>query len=168
VNIAWQMFRFFRQIAFRKPRPPADHREAALAALAQGSYAQAELLFSGLLAEAETPGERAFLLNKRGVARIGLGLRAQARDDFEAAVGWHGRHAPALTNLGNLLLEEGRVEEAIAAYETAIAADGDYATAYLNLGTAYKRAGRLHDAVRARRTARRLEVRNPARPTERP
>ena len=106
-----------------------------------------------------SPDDRAFLLNKRGVARIGLDLRALARADFLAALGAVAGYAPALTNLGNLLLEEGDLDGALARYRQAITADRDYALAYLNLGVAEKQAGRLAESVRALRQAERLERR---------
>lgn len=104
-------------------------------------------------------GERAFLLNKRGVARIGLESREEARGDFQATLAVQPRHAPALTNLGNLSLEGGDLDSAIAYYERAIACDAEYPIAYLNLGVAYKKAGRIAEGVRALRQAQRLEDR---------
>lgn len=117
--------------------------------------------------EAAQPQQRAFYLNKRGIARVKLGRREDARADFESALECVGRYAPALTNIGNLLLEDGRVDDAITAYRDAIDADREYAVAYVNLGTAYKRAGRLAEAVRAMRAGLRLEGRKRSRPTER-
>jgi lipoprotein NlpI len=132
----------------------------ALRALEDRDFTRAEAACSELLAQKPRTGnERAFLLNKRGVARIGLELRELARVDFATALEVRPEYAPALTNLGNLLLEEGQVGEAIARYERAIADDGDYAVAYLNLSVAYKRAGRFAEAVRALRQAQRLERR---------
>ena len=112
-------------------------------------------------------GEAAFLLNKRGVARIGLKERDLAQADFEAALERVPRYAPALANLGNLLFEQGDVDGAIARYEAAIAADEEYAVAHHNLGVAYKRAGRMGEAVRSMRRAMRLEGRAARRPTKR-
>jgi lipoprotein NlpI len=132
----------------------------ALAALDRRDFVGAEAAFSELLAQrAWGPKERSFLYNKRGVARIGLEQRALARADFMAALAAFDAYAPALTNLGNLLFEDGEIEAAIAQYESAIAADCDYAIAHLNLGAAYKRAGRLDQAVQALRRAQRLEQR---------
>lgn len=116
--------------------------------------------------KAPHPRQRAFFLNKRGVARIKLGRREDARADFESALECVARYAPALTNFGNLLLEDGRIDDAITAYCEAIDADGEYAVAYVNLGSAYKRAGRLDEAVRAMRTGLRLEGRQRSRPRE--
>lgn len=141
---------------FREREPFA----CALAALNRRDFAGAEAAFSELLSQrAWRPRDRAFLLNKRGVARIGLELRALARADFMAALEAFGAYAPALTNLGNLLLEDGEVDAAIAQYERAISSDRDYAIAHLNLGAAYKRLGRLDEAVQALRRAQRLELR---------
>lgn len=132
----------------------------ALEALRRREFASAETAFSQFLAgEHLSLGERAFLLNKRGVARIGLERRELAQADFEAALEIKPAYAPALANLGNLLLEEGKVDAAIARYESAIRADREYAIAYLNLSVAYKRTGRIAEAVRALRQAQRLEQR---------
>ncbi|HEX3671430.1 MAG TPA: tetratricopeptide repeat protein [Candidatus Cybelea sp.] len=132
----------------------------ALQALDRREFERAQSAFDELLAsESLRADERAFLLNKRGVARIGLKARELARADFAAALQARPAYAPALTNLGNLSLEEGDLDAAIARYESAIRADADYAVAYLNLGVAYKRAGRIDDGVRALRQAQRLEQR---------
>ena len=137
-----------------------DPFACALRALKRGEYARAETELISLLAEHElTPNDRAFLLNKRGVARIGLQRHEDARADFEAALELNPSFAPAIANLGNLLLEAADLDGAIAAYERAIACDAEYAVAYFNLGVAYKRRGRVAEGVRALRQAQRLEGR---------
>ena len=148
------MFRLRRGFASARDPDPAA---AALEALARRDFARAEALLSELVAAPGTAGERAFLLNKRGVARVGLSRIDAARDDFLAALLEVTRYAPALTNLGNLALEAGDAETAIARYEEAITADPQYALAHFNLGNAYKRAGRFDEGVRELRTAQRLE-----------
>jgi tetratricopeptide (TPR) repeat protein len=148
------MFRLLRGFAFRPKRSP---REAALAALRRRDYARAETGLSELLESAPPPAERAFLLNKRGVARISLGNPVEARADFDAALQCVANYAPALTNLGNLLLESGDVPGATALYEAALRSDPDYAVACLNLGVAYKRSGRIDEGVRLLRRAQQLE-----------
>lgn len=132
----------------------------ALRALQRGEFSSADTQLTSFLAARQlAPNERVFLLNKRGVARIGLQRRELARADFEAALEVDPSFAPAIANIGNLLLEAGDLDGAIAAYERAIACDADYAVAYLNLGVAYKRRGRVADGVRALRQAQRLEGR---------
>jgi tetratricopeptide (TPR) repeat protein len=136
-----------------------DRFACALAALGRGQFSSAEAALSRFLEESRTPSERAFLLNKRGVARMGLEQRDAARVDFIAALEAVESYPPALTNLGNLLLEGGDLDAAIAQYQRAITRDREYAIAYLNLGVAYKRLGRVDEAVRALREAQRLEQR---------
>jgi tetratricopeptide (TPR) repeat protein len=161
------MFRLWRRFA-----SPAegDPQARALEALRRHDFGAAE---SGLTALIDAPAEvrpgreRAFLFNKRGVARIGLKRVQDARADFESALEAFAGYAPALTNLGNLLFEAGDVGAAVARYEAAIASDPDYAVAHLNLGIAYKRAGRTAEGVRAMRKAQQLEGRKAARPTRR-
>ena len=136
-----------------------DRFACALDALERRDFARAERELDELLAGPRTRAERAFLLNKRGVARMGLEARDLARTDFAGALEAVDEFPPALTNLGNLLLDDGELDAAIAYYKRAIAKDAEYAIAYLNLGVAHKRAGRLDDAVRALREATRLEQR---------
>jgi tetratricopeptide (TPR) repeat protein len=162
------MFRWLRLLSSRATARLSKERRGAspaLAALARGDYRMAETLLTDAIEAAHTPGRQAFFLNKRGVARVNLGRKDEARADFEGALQRVQRYAPALTNLANLLLEEGRVDDAIASYRCAIDADAEYAVAYVNLGAAYKRAGRLSEAVAALRTGVRLEGRKRSRPT---
>lgn len=134
----------------------------ALRALDRGDFLNADAELSALLErEPLNSADRAFLINKRGVARIGLQRPELARADFEQALQIKGSHAPALTNLGNLLLEEGDVEGAIARYRAAIEYEPEYPIAHLNLSVAYKRSGRRAEAVRELRAAQRLELRRP-------
>ncbi|MGA8533408.1 MAG: tetratricopeptide repeat protein [Candidatus Tumulicola sp.] len=148
------MFRFWAR--FASARAPSPH-DQPLAALEDRDFNRAEQELTALLTRATAPLERAFLLNKRGVARVAMQQTELAREDFTAATECAGGFAPALTNLANLLLEEGEIGAAIARYERAILADPNYALAHFNLGAAYKRAGRFADAVRALRRAQRLE-----------
>jgi lipoprotein NlpI len=132
----------------------------ALNALDRGDFFGADREFSELLAgDLLSSTERAFLFNKRGVARVGLQRRDLAHPDFTAALEAAPGYAPALTNLGNLLLEDDEIDAAIERYESAIAADPEYAVAYLNVSVAYKRRGRIAEAVRALRRSQRLEAR---------
>ncbi|MEO6836166.1 MAG: tetratricopeptide repeat protein [Candidatus Tumulicola sp.] len=130
-------------------------RKRALALLRRRDFEGAERELTALLLD--HPDDRAFLLNKRGVARVGMKRLELAREDFTAALACAANYPPALTNLGNLLLEAGQNEAAIARYEAAIRANPDYAAAHLNLGVAYKRAGRIDEAVRSLRRAQRLD-----------
>ena len=134
LNITVQVFRFWRRFAFRRAASP---RRRALEALDRRDFARAERELSALLesalseAGAKVPArEKAFLLNKRGVARVGLERLESAADDFTAALETVANYPPALANLGNLDFERGQVDAAIARYEAAIRADPEYAVAY--------------------------------------
>jgi tetratricopeptide (TPR) repeat protein len=164
VNIPW-VFRLFRKFASRERSP----REHALAAIARGEYVDAHERLGVLLADADLKSaERGFYLNKRGVALAAMGRLPEAREDFEAALVCVPRFAPSITNLGNLLMEAGDVDGAVALYRSAIAADDDYPVAHFNLGVALKRAGKVDEGVREMRKAQRLEGRMGRKPSKRP
>lgn len=157
------MFKLLRHFASKRS---SDPRAVALARLERGDAVGADAALSALLETNLPVADRAFLINKRGVARVRQGRTDDARADFEAALTLLPRHAPALANLGNLALEAGNLDDAVTRYEAAIAADDQYAVAYLNLGVAYKKLGRIDDAVRALRRAQRLEGRLPFTPSK--
>ncbi len=85
--------------------------------------------------------------------------RHQARD-FEAAETAYRRILTARpdcaelhSNLGSMLAEQGRLDEARAAFETAIALRPEFAQAHCNLGGVLRSMGRLADAERHLRRA---------------
>jgi tetratricopeptide (TPR) repeat protein len=137
-------------------RKPLTAYELALRSLAHGEYEDALRRLDALLNDETTARGRAAVANKRGVALVGLGRRSDARQAFEDALELQPRFAPALVNLGNLLLEEGELEAAVAQYEAAIRSDDRYAPAHHNLAVAYKRLGRTADSVRELRRAHKL------------
>jgi tetratricopeptide (TPR) repeat protein len=147
----------------RRPRAPFDRPpyERGLAALDAGRHAEAFEALSEALAVAANERARVEACNKRGVAAMALGQRDAALADFCAALDLDERYAPALVNLGNLLLEDGHVQDAIDYYQAALRADERYAGAHRNLGIAYKRIGRHAESVRHLRSAMRLEIRLP-------
>ena len=57
------------------------------------------------------------------------------------------RCADAHFDLGCVLLQQGRVSEAIAHYERALQLKPDYADAHLDLGTALGREGKIEEAM---------------------
>ena len=56
-------------------------------------------------------------------------------------------------NLGNTLMGQGKLDEAIAAYRRAIGIKPDYAAAYTTLGIALAGQGKFDEAVAAYRRA---------------
>ncbi len=88
-----------------------------------------------------------------GDAAAGEPLAADARRDFEQAMeeliqGMSARpdHPATHYNLGNLHMEQGRVDEALAAYRKALGLDPDFVPAYINMAFAYNASGRNADA----------------------
>ena len=151
------MFDVRRLFAALRSRPgPQNAFERGIVALDAGRHAAAVLEFEAALAEAADDARRAATHNKRGVAYVGLGRRPEALEAFCAALDSDERCAPALVNIGNLLLEDGHAQDAIDYYEAAIRADETYPPAHRNLGIALKRLGRRSESVRALRLADRL------------
>ena len=153
------MFNLRKLTAFLRPASPAAPYDRAVRLLEIGAFAEAERELNALLEAQCSDRERAMGLNKRGVARVQQGRRAEAFGDFSAALDSRPNFAPAIVNLGNLLLEDGQLDEAILQYERALRCDSLYAVAHMNLSAAYKRAGRHADAVREFRLASRVEGR---------
>jgi tetratricopeptide (TPR) repeat protein len=145
--------------AFRRGPGPGTAFERGVVALDAGDHAAAQAEFSAALDESATPAERATICNKLGVARMALGRRDDAFADFCLALALDERCAPALVNVGNLLLEDEHTLDAIDYYEAAIRADETYPAAYRHLGIALRRLGRRAEAVRALRAADRYAAR---------
>jgi len=88
---------------------------------------------------------------------LGLELEAvaplEARDAYRRALERDTHHADAHVNLGRLLQEQGRVEEAERHYRAALRKQPENATAAFNLGIALEDLGRPADAIEAYRLA---------------
>ena len=90
--------------------------------------------------------------NARALFLMGT-LAAQQRDYQVAesfvrrAIEANSREASYHNNLGIILREAGRLEEALTSYRSAIELRPDYAEAYCNLGIALKELGRAEEAV---------------------
>ncbi|MDB5071605.1 MAG: repeat-containing protein [Candidatus Eremiobacteraeota bacterium] len=127
--------------------------------LERGRLDDADAAFAEALATAVTSADIAAARNKRAIIAIRRRDVARAIEELVAALEAEPRSAAAITTIGNLLLEDGAVDEAIVHYEYAIVADDAYAPAYHNLGVALHRSGRKREAVGMLRKATRLEGR---------
>ncbi len=107
-----------------------------------------------LQAEAET---------QRGTAHIFLSQDEDATACFAHAIELDPKHYRALTNQGNMALEEGQIDEAIALYKKALAVNGDFANAHHNLGVAYRRKGMIGKSVSSIRRGERVMRREDSR-----
>ncbi len=140
----------------RGPKPPLA---AGTAALEAGRLDDALGHLCAALTLAATSAERAIVHNKRGVVHIRRGDRCAAIAAFVDALTADPHCVAAIVNVGNLLLEDGAVADAVEHYEAALRIDDAHAAAHLNLGIAYKRLGRRGDAVREFRRANRIDAR---------
>lgn len=93
---------------------------------------------------------------QRGTAQVYLGDTETAEQTFRAAIDADPKHYRALTNLGNVLLEAGRTDEAIELYERAVRLNESFSNAHHNLGVAYRRKGQVSRSVAAIRKAQRV------------
>lgn len=120
--------------------------------LERGEAEEALALLEGihlplLRAEAET---------QRGTAQVFLGDAEAAERAFKDALSHDPRHYRALTNLGNVALEQGRTDEAITHYQKALALNENFSNAHHNLGVAYRRKGQVNKSVGSIRRAQRV------------
>lgn len=127
--------RIARELEAEFPRNRLFTLEAGSAAIRAGRAAEAEITLTKGLAffdrdeRAKIPGERAFWLYKRGMARISLNHLADARADLETAlrtqtVEWaKGRIQLELGKIGDLTNHR---SEAMSAYRTAKTLCGQY------------------------------------------
>jgi tetratricopeptide (TPR) repeat protein len=93
----------------------------------------------------EEDGSNYLVLNKLGAIYARQKNYEEARNSFNSALSINPDYAPAIVNLGNLELEEGKNQEAIDYYNKAIEKDSEYHLAYYNMAVAYKRMGKLED-----------------------
>ncbi|HEY2924752.1 MAG TPA: tetratricopeptide repeat protein, partial [Candidatus Eisenbacteria bacterium] len=84
------------------------------------------------------------------------GELGRAEAHYRSAVQCAPEDATGHFNLGVLLEDRGRPDEAIQAYEQAIARDPDAADVYYNLGLLLESRGRRSEAMRHLMTAHRL------------
>lgn len=108
-----------------------------------------------LLESTRQPLYRAEADTQRGTAYIYLNDAERARAHFDRALDADSRHYRAITNRGNLALEEGRLDEAITAYEAALAVDAEFPNALHNLGVAYRRKGEVGKSIQKIKAAQR-------------
>jgi len=148
--------RLRRLLPGRTPSPPFV---CGTQALAQWRLDVAEAAFDDALSQTPDPSEIARIRNKLAIVALRRDGVAAAVDQLILALEANPRSPEAITTVGNLLLEDGALDDAIAHYECALRIDDAYAPAYHNLGVALRTCGRRGEAVRMLRKATRLEAR---------
>lgn len=128
------------------------HLEASGRALEHGRVDEA----LALLNRVELPFLLGEAATQRGTAQIFLGDPAAAERTFQEALRYDPKHYRALTNLGNVTLEQGRPDDAIVHYEAALKLNETFSNAHHNLGVAYRRKGQVNKSVASIRRAQRV------------
>ena len=152
---------FFARLLRIAPARPATALERGTQALRAGRLDAAEAELVAARDDAATPVLRAQAVNKLALVALARGDRGAAQRLLALALELDPRCVAAIVNQGNLLLEDGRPDDAVAVYQRALAIDADSADAHHNLGVAYRRLGRRADSVRELRRATGLERRQP-------
>lgn len=149
---------FARLLGIARATPPTT-LERGTRALRGGELDAAWAAFGAALEAAADDRGRAVARNKRALVLLARGDRAAAAEEINAALALDPACVAALVNAGNLELEDGRIDAAVARFEAAIALDPDYPEAHHNFGVALRRLGRRREAVRELRRATVLELR---------
>ena len=89
-----------------------------------------------------------------------MGLLAQAESAYRTAISLDSNEAEPLNNLGNLLIEMGRAEEAIYLLKAALKLQPEYGDAHINLGIAYRKIGAPKRALQSFQVAVGLNIRD--------
>jgi len=118
-----------------------------------GAFAQAQRLYRQLL---ERDADDAELWRRLGEACQALGERREAEAAYRESLR-RAPHAGTSNNLGVVLLEPGRLEDAAAAFRDALLLQQDFAEAHNNLGLALAELGRPDEAADHYRQAVRLK-----------
>lgn len=152
--------RRYDQLEARPPLVPWEALEAALERLEAAGPAldrrEVEVALDTLGGDAPALLEAEWR-TQLGTAKVLDDAPTEAQDAFERALELDPRHYRAMVNLGNVALEEGRVDDAIALYRRALDVNDDFPNAHHNLGVAYRRKGEIAKSVRALRRAQKAD-----------
>ena len=97
--------------------------------------------------------------NQMGVLEAVLENSVAARAHFQAALAADPRHYRAMTNLGNLELEAGHLQEAESRYREVIRLNPEYSVVYNNLAAVMRKQGKRSESVAFLKKSNSLSVR---------
>lgn len=153
------MFDIFGRLAGLRRRELAGPMARGLIALEQGRLEEAVAAFEEAATTAKAVAQRVRAHNKRGVALVRLERRDEAVAAFYRALADDERYAPALCNVGGLLVEDDAPLDALDYFSAAERCDPAFPAVHQGLAVALRALGRRAESVRALRTAARLEAR---------
>jgi tetratricopeptide (TPR) repeat protein len=131
--------------------------EDGLVAYERGDFNKAAALFTAAISQGDNV---AASHSKRGVCRLHWGDRAEAERDFRQAIAFDDRCLSAIINLGNLMVEDGKLDEAQVYYDRALRIDETYAFAHYNLGVLHRKRGDIAASVHELRLAAKYEAKD--------
>ena len=145
------------EILEQDARHPAALNLMGILAAQSGQTGKAlELIRAAIV---EQPNNHHFRFNHAHVLELaGEGSAVRA---YREALTINPQHLPALINLGNLLLEQDNLAEAMDCFNRAISTDRRVAVAYLGLGMALQRKQRPEEALPCFRQALALDPESP-------
>lgn len=118
--------------------------QQALTAHQTGNLAQAEELYTHLLAQKPGHAQVTYLL---GALRASQGRSAEAVELLQAALAAQPQNPAILLNLGNALQDQNRFQDALNTYDRALALKPTYSEALNNRGNALAALERLEEAM---------------------
>ncbi|WP_052326709.1 tetratricopeptide repeat protein [Deinococcus peraridilitoris] len=136
-----------------------EHGVVALEETERARLHESAVLRERLAPALAHPVTRAEAHNALGVLQALQNDAQAARAAFDDALEADPRHYRALTNIGNLLLEEGDPVAAEGYYRRALELNAEYAGAHHNLAVALRRQRKIAASVRSLKTGQRLMAR---------
>ena len=133
--------------------PSKVDQEALIALFNQGQFTQAVAQAEAM---AQSFPKSFFVWNLLAAAQASLGETAKALEGFRKTIELNPNYADGHSNLGAMLVRQGKLGEAAASFKRTLQIKPDYAEAYNNLGNILKGQGKLDEALESYKRA--LEI----------
>ena len=133
--------------------PSKVDQEALIALFNQGQFTQAVAQAEAM---AQSFPKSFFVWNLLAAAQASLGETEKALEGFRKTIELNPNYADGHSNLGAMLVRQGKLAEAAASFKRTLQIKPDYAEAYNNLGNILKGQGKLDEALESYKRA--LEI----------
>ena len=133
--------------------PSKVDQEALIALFNQGQFTQAVVQAEAM---AQSFPKSFFVWNLLAAAQASLGETEKALEGFRKTIELNPNYADGHSNLGAMLVRQGKLAEAAASFKRTLQIKPDYAEAYNNLGNILKGQGKLDEALESYKRA--LEI----------